>query len=165
MGLFEDSTENDWRSQFEVNVMGVVNFMRAVLREMRKRRGGSIINNSSIGGISAAPYFSAYDASKFAVVAVTKCVALEVGEDKIRVNAVCPGPIETDMMPVMLDYFEKLTGQTREEIAKEAAAAPALRRNGKPEEVAAAVAFLASDDASYITGITMPIAGGYWPGI
>lgn len=140
-----------------VNVRGVWLGMRHVAEAMRLRGGGAIVNTASIAGLGAAAGLIAYGASKHAVVGMTKTGAVELAPAGIRVNAVCPSPIETRMMrsieagasPDDPEEFKKTINQNLP-----------LGRYGEPEEVAALVAFLCSADASYITGGIYPIDGG-----
>lgn len=140
-----------------VNVKGVWLGMKHVADAMRRRGGGVIINTASVAGLSGTPNLVAYGASKHAVVGMTKTAAIEFAPAGIRVNAVCPAPIETRMMRsieagAMPDDPESMKKAVTETLP--------LGRYGEPEEVAALVAFLASEDATYITGGIYPIDGG-----
>lgn len=140
-----------------VNVKGVWLGMKHVADAMRRRGGGVIINTASVAGLSGTPNLVAYGASKHAVVGMTKTAAIEFAPAGIRVNAVCPAPIETRMMRsieagAMPDDPESMKKVVTETLP--------LGRYGEPEEVAALVAFLASEDATYITGGIYPIDGG-----
>ena len=129
-----------------VNATGVFYGMRAAIPALRRAGGGSIINIASIYGPVGAPGYVAYTASKGAVIAMTKVAALEHAADGIRVNAICPGPVRTPMSEEEGDASVDVTP---------------LRRRAEPEEISAAVAFLASDDAVYITGAELAVDGGY----
>jgi NAD(P)-dependent dehydrogenase (short-subunit alcohol dehydrogenase family) len=133
-----------------VNVKGVWLGLKAVAPALVARGGGAIVNTASIAGLRGSPNIIAYTASKHAVVGMTRAASLELARHGIRVNAVCPAPIETPMA-------EQL--ETEVKRAKLTATIP-MRRYGAPEEVAALVAFLASSDATYITGALYTVDGG-----
>jgi NAD(P)-dependent dehydrogenase (short-subunit alcohol dehydrogenase family) len=136
-----------------VNVRGVWNCIKHQLRQMRDQGSGAIVNNSSIAGLTGSATRAAYSATKHAVLGLTKSAALEVGGQGIRVNAVCPGTIATPMVDRML---------TAGDLDRDAAvAASAIPRLGRPDEIAAAVLWLCSDAASYVTGVGLPVDGGY----
>lgn len=132
------------------NMYGPFYLMRYAVRKMLKQRTGSIVNVASLAGQTGNPGQINYAASKAALVAMTKTLCVEVGSRNIRVNAVAPGLIETDMIS-KLSNLEKMVERIP------------LGRVGKPEDVAGAVAFLCSSDASYITGHTLSINGGLFP--
>jgi 3alpha(or 20beta)-hydroxysteroid dehydrogenase len=124
---------------------------------MRERGGGAIVNTSSTAGLRGSGAIIAYVASKHAVIGMTRSAALEFGPHRIRVNAICPSPIETRMMRAL---EQGLDPTNPEGVHERLAASSPLGRYGEPDEVAALVAFLCSADASYITGDFYPIAGG-----
>jgi 3-oxoacyl-[acyl-carrier protein] reductase len=140
---------DDWDEVIATNLRSVYLTTKAALRSMLRARWGRIISLSSVSGIAGNPGQSNYAASKAAIIGFTKSVAREVGSRGITVNAVAPGFIETDM-----------TAALGEEITTAAAERIALGRLGQPEEVAAAVGYLASDDAAYVTGHTLVVDGG-----
>jgi NAD(P)-dependent dehydrogenase (short-subunit alcohol dehydrogenase family) len=158
---FEETDLSIFDRNYQINLRGTVAFMQAVIPSMKQRGGGVIINNASIGGLYATPLFSAYEASKFGVVGLTKSVALELGASGIRVNAICPGQIDTEMGDLIPAYFAEQEGCSTEEMRAQMAAEVALKNWASPEQVASVVAFLASDESSYITGVALPIAGGF----
>jgi NAD(P)-dependent dehydrogenase (short-subunit alcohol dehydrogenase family) len=127
--------------------------MKHQIPEMLKTGGGSIVNNASIAGLVGFNGIPAYVASKHALVGLTKNVALDYAKQRIRVNAVCPGIIETPMI-------DRFTGGNKDATAQLIAAEP-IGRIGLPEEIAKTVAFLCSDDASFITGQALAVDGGW----
>lgn len=136
-----------------VNLRGVWACMKHELVQMRKQQSGSIVNCSSLGGLVGGDGRATYHATKHGVIGQTKSVALQYGPLGVRVNAVCPGTIDTPMV-------EQMTA--RGEIDRQAVAANvALRRLGRPEEIAAAVLWLSSDAASYVTGVALPVDAGH----
>ncbi len=138
-----------WDEVIETNLRSVYLVSKAALRGMLRARWGRIVSISSVSGVAGNPGQANYAASKAGIIGFTKSVAREVGSRGITVNAVAPGFIETDMTNALGD---EITTAVRERIA--------LGRLGQPEEVAAAVGYLASDDASYVTGHTLVVDGG-----
>lgn len=149
--LFVRMKPEEWRKVMEVNLDGAFLCSRAVARSMMKRKRGCIINISSIAGLTGNPGQANYSASKAGLIGLTKALAKELAAWSIRVNAVCPGFIETEM-----------TGKLPEKLKKEALSGIPLGRFGSPEEVAWAVLFLASPAAGYITGETLNVSGGLY---
>ena len=141
----------------QVNIKGVWLGMRYCADAMRQSGGGSIINTASAAGLMATPSLIAYGASKHAVIGMTKSASIELAPAGIRVNAVCPGVINTRMMR---SIEEQTIPDNPEEYVKAVSEQPPLGRYGEPEEVAGLVAFLASDEATYITGSSYVIDGG-----
>lgn len=156
---FLDVTEDDWRQTFAINLDGVFFFSQAVLPAMVKRGAGVIVNMSSWTGKKGVPNHAAYGATKAAIINLTQSLAGEFGEHGIRINSVCPGIIvDTNMR----DEAEALNrAQGLPDVATRASTLP-LRRPGHPQEIAAVVAFLASDNAAYMTGQAINVTGGLW---
>ena len=142
-------TEADWDLVIKVNLKSVFNLTKAVQKYMLKQRSGSIINMSSVVGVNGNGGQSNYSASKAGLIGFTKSVAQELGSRNIRCNAIAPGFIETDM-----------TAKLSEEVRKEWAQRIPLRRGGKPEDVAQACVFFASDLSGYVTGQVLSVCGG-----
>lgn len=147
-------TEADYRKVFDINVLGVFLSQKYEIPAMLKSGGGSIINTSSIVGQIAMPGAGIYIASKHAVEGITKTTALELAGQGIRVNAVAPGAIATDMI-------DRFAGEEGTDGRQQLASQHPMGRLGRPEEIAAAVLYLASDAASFTTGISLPVDGGY----
>jgi NAD(P)-dependent dehydrogenase (short-subunit alcohol dehydrogenase family) len=159
LGSLLTISDKDWRDTFAVNVDGVFNVTRAVVPGMVERRRGAVVNLASWLGRRGHPAFSAYAATKFAVVGMTQSLAPEVAPSGVRVNAVCPGLIGGTPMRDALDATSEAAGLPR---AAERAKSIPLGRIGTPEDVAKVVAFLASDEAAYVTGACYDVAGGLW---
>lgn len=158
--------DRDWDISMAVNLRGVANVCTAAIPHMVKNESGSIINIASLSGLGAISGIPAcYTASKFAVVGLTKQLALQYASEKIRCNAVCPGSVRTQMMETAMAHLASQEGISVEEAEKLEAAGIPLGRAADPGEVAGLVAFLASNDSAYVTGAAMPVSGGMSPGI
>jgi NAD(P)-dependent dehydrogenase (short-subunit alcohol dehydrogenase family) len=155
-GKIEDITQDDWMKVFGVNVIGYANCVREVLPSMRKQNGGAIVNIASVSSFIAQPEFIPYNASKGAVAQLTRCLAMDLGVDHIRVNAICPGSIHTRATDKHIDT----AGLDPEEALVGFGADSPLNRMGKPSEIASGVLFLASDESSFMTGAQIVIDGG-----
>ena len=143
-----------WRKVFEVNVLGPVFAVKHAAPHMISRKSGSIINTASVAGIRSGAGGNAYSASKAALINYTMTTACDLGAHNIRVNAVCPGLVETGMTQLVFDYARS-AGK-----AHKLGNRCELRRYGRPGEIASVILFLASDDAGYITGQAIPVDGG-----
>ncbi|MBO2517590.1 MAG: 3-oxoacyl-ACP reductase [Clostridiales bacterium] len=149
-GLFQDMTEREWDDLMDTNVKGAFLITKAFLPSMISRQNGCIVYMSSMWGQVGASCEAAYSASKAALIGMTKALAKEVGGSGVRVNCVCPGVIDTDMM----------NGYSKED--KEALRQDTpLERIGTPGDVAKAVAFLCGEDSSFITGHVLSVNGGF----
>jgi NAD(P)-dependent dehydrogenase (short-subunit alcohol dehydrogenase family) len=156
IGTAEQITEEQWDETFNVNVRAVWLLSRAVLPAMRKAGSGSIINMASVLGINGARNRAAYAASKGAVVLLTKCMAIDHGHQQIRVNAICPSFVETDLTAAVIGKAADPTSVREERISVHP-----LGRLGQPQDIAGLAVYLASDESSWVTGSIFPVDGGY----
>ncbi len=150
-GPVTEQSEESYAATFDTNVLGTLLSMKHELRVMQPQGSGSIINLSSTMGQRGAPGASMYTASKHAVEGLTKAGALEGAEFGVRVNAVAPGPVETEMLNRFTGGADRKAGLI---------AGVPLKRAGKPEEIARAIVYLASDNASFVTGQILGVNGG-----
>jgi NAD(P)-dependent dehydrogenase (short-subunit alcohol dehydrogenase family) len=156
IGTAEHITEEQWDETFNVNVRGLWRLSTAALPYLRKAGGGSIINIASVLGINGARNRAAYASSKAAVVLLTKCMAIDHGRENIRVNAICPGFVETPLTEAVLSQAADPQAVRRERIAVHP-----IGRLGQPADVAGLAVFLASDESAWMTGAALPVDGGY----
>lgn len=158
----ENTRFSDWKEIFAVNVDGVFLGCKAAIPAMRRTGGGSIINISSVAGLLATPYATAYGASKATVCQLTKSVAQHCAEEKlkIRCNSVHPGNVRTLLWDKYAEESARRRGLPVKEIFEEGAADSPMGDFIRPEDIAAAVSFLASDDACHITGVELIVDGG-----
>ena len=152
-GRLHEYPEDTWDRLIDINVKGVWLCLKYEIPQMLKQGGGAIVNTASAAGLVGSRQLSAYVASKHAVVGLTKAAALEYATDGIRVNAVCPGIIDTPMMDRLV--------AGREDYAAGIPTRQPIGRKGTPEEIAEAVAWLCSDAASLVTGLAMSVDGGF----
>ena len=157
-GSVTTCSDTDWDRQIGVNLNGTYRISRFAIPAMIASGGGSIINISSVGGLVAVKEYSAYGASKAAVLQLTKSMCADYAEHNIRVNCLCPGPIDT---PLLQRACEKVGGGNPQPIRDLYASFTIMKRLGVPREVANAALFLASDEASFITGVAIPVDGGF----
>ena len=151
--FFEEISDEEWNKIIAINQTGVFYCMQEALKVMKSNRKGTIVNTASLAGIGSAPRMGAYAASKHAVVGMTKTAAAEYGKYGIRVNAICPSVIETPMGDSFTNEDEKLAKMIQFSIP--------MKRFGQPEEVADVIAWLCSDESSFINGETVRIDGGH----
>lgn len=156
IGNCEQISEQQWDETFRVNVRAVWLLSCAVLPPMREAGGGSIINLASVLGINGARNRAAYASSKGAVVLLTKCMAIDHALDKVRVNAICPGFVETELTDAVLSK-----APDREAARRERASVHPIGRLGRPEDIAGMAVYLASDESAWVTGAVLPVDGGY----
>jgi 2-hydroxycyclohexanecarboxyl-CoA dehydrogenase len=153
---FVHTDEELWDFVLGVNLRGVLAVTHAVLPGMQERRAGAIVNVASEAGRVGSQGSAVYSAAKAGVIGFTKAIAREAARYRVRCNAVAPGPIETPL----LNAAPAMLGELGERLKKAMVDSTALGRSGAPEEVAAAISFLAGDDASYVTGQTLNVSGG-----
>jgi len=156
-GLTHETDTETWEKIFDTNVKGTYFMSKYVIPHMLRQGKGSIVNNSSVGGLNGFPGLAAYTASKGAVTLLTKTMALEYADKGIKVNAICPGTIET---PMVVDEF---LGKVEDRAAAEnfLLSLHPIGRFGKPEEVAHTVLFLCDDNVGFMTGNMISIDGGW----
>ena len=156
-----EQTSEDLDLTLAVNVKGLVNCCQAAIPHMLQTGGGAIVNVASLCGLRALPAIPhAYTASKFAVVGLTKSMALEFGPTHIRINAVCPGSVDTQMRSKAISLLAEQEGISLEDAEALETSTISLGRAATPSEVAAVVAFLCSENAVQITGAAIPVDGG-----
>jgi len=156
VGTLLETAEADLDRLYGVNVRGMFSLTKAFLPSMIERKYGVIVNIASIGGIVAIRERLAYCTTKFAVVGFTKCIALDHALQGIRANAICPGRVETPFVKKRLEEYPD-----PQQAYNDMAATQALGRMGTPDEIAAAVLYLASDEAAFVTGTAFEIDGGF----
>jgi 2-hydroxycyclohexanecarboxyl-CoA dehydrogenase len=156
-GFFANTTPDYWREVMDVNLMGTLSCTHAVLAGMHERGRGAIVCVASEAARAGSPGGVPYSASKAGVIGFTRALARESARYGVRVNAVAPGPIET---PLLMHAGDEVGEERAQRMRAAMTLGTSMRRLGSPDEVAAAIAFLASDDASYVTGQTLNVSGG-----
>lgn len=154
-----DATDDEWRRSLDVNVLGAARVSRAVVPVMQAAGRGAIVNLGSISSFLAQPEFVTYNASKAAIASMTRCLALDMAPHGIRVNAVCPGTVWTPVVEKMAsdEGLDRAAAETHPDFG----GAHMLCRLAEPREIANAICFLASDEASFITAECLMVDGGY----
>jgi len=167
--LIEDTSEEIWNQTIDTNLKGVFLMSKYAIPEIKKQGGGSIVNIASIAGLIGYESCVAYDASKGGILAMTRALAVDLGRagTNIRVNAICPGEViwsdwgEEFHSVTMVKFMEDLSVKEREETLKEMTRRHPIGRIGKPEDIAYAALYLASDEASFVSGTHLVVDGGY----
>ncbi len=162
MSSFIEYKTDEWEKVMKTNITGTMLCMKYEILEMLKVKKGNIVNIASVLGLVGGHFkVSAYTASKHAIVGMTKSIALEVAPKGIRVNVVCPGSIDSEMLD---DIYVNVKPEDLQKVKDEQAKAYPMRRISFPDEVAKSVVFLASEEASFMTGVAMPVDGGWTAG-
>lgn len=152
-----EASAEEWETMLETNIRGTAFCVKHALPEIKKAGGGAIVNLGSISSVLGQGGMVTYNATKGAILTMTRCMAMDFGPANVRVNCLCPGNIKT---PALVNHMKSL-GKNYEDAEKEMIPNNFLGRVGKPEEVAACAAFLCSDEASYVTGAALFVDGGY----
>ena len=155
-GLIEEVTPSDWERVMGVNVIGPANAVRNVVPHMKTAGGGSIVNIASVSSFIAQPAFIPYNSSKGALLQLTRCLAFDLAPHKIRVNCVCPGAVKTQASERHRTFIKA----SMEDYDRDASESSYLKRVGLPSEIAYGALFLASDEASFVTGTPLIMDGG-----
>ena len=155
VGSVEETSDKDWNLVIATNLTGAFIVSRAAIPALRQAGGGSIVNIGSYLGIAGRRQRAAYCAAKAGVMGLTRAMALDHAQDKIRVNCICPAMIETEMATLSLSKAADPEAARKQRIAE-----IPLARLGKPEDVALMAVYLASDESSWVTGVSLPLDGG-----
>jgi NAD(P)-dependent dehydrogenase (short-subunit alcohol dehydrogenase family) len=155
VGTVLSTTAEDLDRLYAVNVKGILHMTRAILPSMIARKWGSVVNLASIGGVIAVKDRFAYCTTKFAVVGMTKCMAVDHADSKVRFNAICPGRVETPFVQARIKEYPD-----PKKAYEEMSSTQLLKRMGRPEEIAAAALYLAADESAFVTGSCLIIDGG-----
>jgi NAD(P)-dependent dehydrogenase (short-subunit alcohol dehydrogenase family) len=159
-GTILDISEEDWDRTMSVNVKGMYLVSRYAVQQMMRQESGSIINAASVAALRGSPMSAAYHASKGAVLLLTKCMAVDFGRYGIRVNCICPGIIDTQMADQFLTYRSLGDDDRKQALIETYEERHPIGRFGQPAEVAKVVLFLASDEASFVSGAAWSVDGG-----
>jgi len=160
-GAVKDYPVEQWDLLMSINLRGVFLSTQAAVKRMMDKRYGRIVNISSMAGKTGEAYTSPYCTTKFGVIGFTQSIALELGESNITVNSVCPGAVETDLIKKSVSETARLNNRSYEdELYEKFIKQTPMGRIAQPSDIANAVAFLASDEASFITGSTLNVSGG-----
>jgi NAD(P)-dependent dehydrogenase (short-subunit alcohol dehydrogenase family) len=154
-----DATPEDWRQMLDVNVMGPALVAKHVVPAIRQAGGGAIVNLASISSFIAQPNFVTYNTTKAAILGMTRCMAMDLVADNIRVNSVCPGVVWTQI--VERQALAMGLDRAAADVHPQWAGAQLIQRCADPREIAQAILFLASDEASFVTGSHLMVDGGY----
>lgn len=152
-----NATAEEWDTMLHTNIRGTAFCVKHAVPELKRAGGGAIVNIGSISSVLGQGSMVTYNATKGAILTMTRCMALDLGRENIRVNCLCPGNIKTR---ALINHMKSL-GKSYEDAERELSPLNFLGRIGTPEEVAACAAFLCSDDASYVTGASLFVDGGY----
>jgi NAD(P)-dependent dehydrogenase (short-subunit alcohol dehydrogenase family) len=155
-GKIEETTAEDWQKVLGVNIIGYANMVQAVLPYLRANGAGAIVNVASVSSFIAQPAFVPYNTSKGGIMQMTRCLALDLAEDNIRVNGVCPGAIFTQGSADHMKFIGVSEAEGKKMFGQDAP----MKRMGEPVEIANGILFLASDEASFVTGAHLVIDGG-----
>ena len=158
----EDLDMKEWDNAVDLNLRTVFITTETALPELRARGGGSLLFTASSSGLQGSMFSPVYSAMKFGVVGLVKALARRYANEGIRVNAICPGPVDTPMLRVFVARPDQQStrGMDREELVRSRGGMAPMGRPGRPEEIASAALFLLSDEASFVTGAALPVDGG-----
>jgi 3-oxoacyl-[acyl-carrier protein] reductase len=162
--MFDSLTDDDWQSAFELNLMSAIRLTRLCLPHMRAKHWGRVITSTSSSVKQPLPTLMLSNAVRSATTAWSKTLSDQVAADGITVNTLAPGRIDTERIRQIDDDLAQRQGRTREDVTRDSLSTIPLRRYGRPDEYGAAAAFLASDQAAYITGVTLLVDGGLFRG-
>jgi 3-oxoacyl-[acyl-carrier protein] reductase len=163
-GMFDSLTDDDWQSAFELNLLSAIRLTRLCLPHMRAKHWGRVITSTSSSVKQPIPNLMLSNAVRSATTAWSKTLSDQVAQDGVTVNTLAPGRIDTERIRQIDDDLAQRQGRRRAEVERDSLATIPVRRYGRPEEFGAAAAFLASEPASYITGITLLVDGGLFRG-